>query len=114
MYHGVLDRCCAGWRADEEARRIRLQAETARRTQLAMAAEEGAARHAAAREVLGLALQVEDEMAKVRGQGAERDPEGATGARVAINSRTATAYGLWGKVKEKGYCVLTVVLPGGV
>lgn len=97
------DPCFTGPRADEEARRIRLQAETARRTQLAMAAEEGAARHTVAREVLGLALQVEDEMAKVRGQGPELHLEVVAGVRAPNNSGTAAAYGLWGQVKEMGY-----------
>lgn len=62
--------------AEEEARRLKAEHETARRVLLAAQAEEEAARHAAAREVLALTLQAEDELIKV---GRRRGGRGAGG-----------------------------------
>ncbi|GIL59135.1 hypothetical protein Vafri_14052 [Volvox africanus] len=56
------------WEIDDELRKQRLQHENERRAQLAMAAEEGAARSAAALEAQALAIQVEDHVMKVDGQ----------------------------------------------
>ena len=51
---------------DEEARRLRFQAEAARRSEVAATAEAAAARNAAAREVLSMTLEAEDQLVKVR------------------------------------------------
>ncbi|KAG2434986.1 hypothetical protein HYH02_011985 [Chlamydomonas schloesseri] len=56
------------WETDEEARRLRFQAEAARRSEVAAAAEAAAARNAAAREVLSMTLEAEDQLVKLDGQ----------------------------------------------
>ncbi|GLI62440.1 hypothetical protein VaNZ11_005061, partial [Volvox africanus] len=56
------------WEIDDELRKQRLQHEHERRAQLAMAAEESAARSAVALEAQALAIQVEDHVMKVDGQ----------------------------------------------
>ncbi|KAG2425932.1 hypothetical protein HXX76_013306 [Chlamydomonas incerta] len=56
------------WETDEEARRLRFQAEAARRSEVAATAEAAAARNAAAREVLSMTLEAEDQLVKLDGQ----------------------------------------------
>jgi hypothetical protein len=53
------------WCAEDEARKQRLRHETDRRAQLAMVAEEAAARSAATREAQAVAIQIEDEVIQV-------------------------------------------------
>ncbi|KXZ54196.1 hypothetical protein GPECTOR_5g290 [Gonium pectorale] len=53
------------WEAEDEARKLRQQVEMARRAELALAAEEGAARRAALREAQSLTLALDDELIKV-------------------------------------------------
>ncbi|EFJ44153.1 hypothetical protein VOLCADRAFT_95633 [Volvox carteri f. nagariensis] len=56
------------WEIEDESRKQRLQHEQERRAQLAVAAEESAARSAAAREAQKLALQIDDHVMTLDGQ----------------------------------------------